>query len=142
MDIERRDDDIVYFESLEGAVLSIDIDGSPCTVDPTSLQSLTEIRDHASGVDPDEIAAVPGTLWARSTARSRLSRLSGRVGTVVHRRRFRGLGDDAGRLVRSAKSRLAGTPLRPGAIVATETIHTLIGQLSVDQACNDVQWLL
>jgi|GEM_PF-657468 len=60
MDIERRDDDIVYFESLEGAVLSIDIDGSPCTVDPTSLQSLTEIRDHASGVDPDEIAAVLG----------------------------------------------------------------------------------
>gem|GEM_PF-2469277 len=27
-------------------------------------------------------------------------------------------------------------------IVATETIHTLIGQLSVGQACNDLQWLL
>jgi len=30
----------------------------------------------------------------------------------------------------------------PPAIVATKTIHTLIGQLSFDQACNDLQWLL
>jgi len=29
-----------------------------------------------------------------------------------------------------------------GSIVATKTIHTLIGQPSVDQACNDCQWLL
>jgi len=27
-------------------------------------------------------------------------------------------------------------------IVPTETIHTLIVQLSFDQACNDLQWLL
>jgi|GEM_PF-1173145 hypothetical protein len=35
-------------------------------------------------------------------------------------------------------------PLRPPNenIVATGTNHRLIGQLSVDQACNDVQWLL
>jgi len=36
----------------------------------------------------------------------------------------------------------SGSPRCERPSVATETIHTLIGQLSVDQACNDLQWLL
>lgn len=60
MDIERRDDDIVYFESQDGAVLSVEVDGRPFGIDLVSLKPLSEIRDHAPGVDPDDIAAVLG----------------------------------------------------------------------------------
>ncbi|SER42997.1 hypothetical protein [Natrinema salaciae] len=60
MDIERRDGEIVSFESQDGAVFSVEVGGGPCRVDLASLKPLTEIRDHAPDINPDEIAAVLG----------------------------------------------------------------------------------
>ncbi|RZH67820.1 hypothetical protein [Natrinema altunense] len=60
MDIVRRDGEVVTFESQDGAVLSIEVDGRPYRIAFPNLKPLTEIRDHAPDINPDEIAAVLG----------------------------------------------------------------------------------